>query len=301
MASRDFAFGAPTLHDLTVALTGAGAIDDVAAVVLGLGADVVDAVSAHLSVVVQPGWRRDFARNTPSAEVRGGDVDRPIALDTPLSRALVLQRPQVFESREEYRANFPHLARELERIAANTAITLPMRRSDGLVVGALTFGFAELGPMPPARRSLAGQVSEQCSLALERALLLHREREAARRALRLQATATRLAGVSHVVDLTFVLDEACRDALGARRCVVYELTPDGHLMRLAREAEVSALGAQPGADDEPLGAHDELPASSPPGRASPVRDATLLGGVVAIESVAPVSYTHLTLPTILLV
>jgi len=90
MTPRDFAFGAPTLNDLTVALAGAGAIDDVAAVLLRLGADVIGATTAYLSVVVEPGWRRDFTRASMERPRAGGSLDRPIALDTPLSRALVL-------------------------------------------------------------------------------------------------------------------------------------------------------------------------------------------------------------------
>src|SRR5829696_5167656 len=114
MSSREFAFGAPSLHDLTVALAGAGSIDDVAAEILERGASVVGATSAHLSVVVRPGWRRDFV----GGELRGNDpvlsatgIDRPIALDTPLSRAMVTRRGEIFETREQYRATFPHLGR----------------------------------------------------------------------------------------------------------------------------------------------------------------------------------------------
>lgn len=275
MVAPSYPFGAPTLNDLMLALTSAGTIEDVAAVTLRIGAVVVGADAAHLSVVMQPGWRRDFAGPGASPELEPiVSTDRPIALDTPLSRAMASQREQVWESREQYRATFPHLAGELESIDANAAITLPMRRSDGTVIGALTFGFEEAGPIPAVRRSLARQVSEQCGLALERSLLLHREREAARRALRLQGVATRLAGVQHARELAIVLDEACNEALGSTACAAYLLEPDNTLVRVAAPDRATSAG------------DTTLPDVVAPDRTSPVRDAVALGHLVGVESEA---------------
>jgi PAS domain S-box-containing protein len=267
MASRDFAFGAPTLHDLTVALAGAGSIDDVANEILERGADVVGATSAHLSVVIRPGWRRDFVGGV--LRDRGGSgrgVDRPIALDTPLSRAMVTRQEQVFESREQYRATFPHLSRDLERVSTRTAVTVPLRRADGDVIGALTYGFDEPAPVPVARRGTAAQVADIGALALDRAVLLHREREAARRALRLHAAATELAGVVSTDDLASVLRRACTDALSASHCVTYALEVDGSL-RLVSTDETNAY-----------------PSHLPLGAPNPVRDAIALSGTVVVES-----------------
>jgi PAS domain S-box-containing protein len=280
VASRQFAFGAPTLHDLTVALAGAGSIEDVAAEIVERGADVVGASSAHLSVVVRAGWRRDFvggalrARATTAAS-RG--VDRPIALDTPLSRALVTRREQVFESRAQYRATFPHLARELENVAAQTAITIPLQRAGGDVIGALTFGFDEPGPVPPTRRTVTRQVAEIAALSLDRAVLLHREREAAHRALRLHAAATELAGVTDTATLAAVLRDTGRESLHAGRCLAYALEADGTLT-LVTDTGRRATDAD---DSAPLSAY---PRRVPTGSANPVRDAVVLAGAVIVES-----------------
>jgi PAS domain S-box-containing protein len=285
MASRSFAFGAPTLHDLTVALAGAGSIDEVAAEIVDRGAGVVGASSTHLSVVLRPGWRRDFVGGALRATSgRGGPnppTDRPIALDTPLSRALVTRREQVFESRAQYRATFPHLARELEGVAARTAITTPLKRADGEVIGALTFGFDEPGPVPPARRTASSQIAEIAALALDRAVLLHREREVAHRALRLHSAATELAGITDTAALAAVLRHAARDALHASRCVAYAVEPDG-VLRLVAGPEDSTEHVA--VDGHPLLHADAYPARITVGSVNPVRDAVVLSGAVVIES-----------------
>jgi PAS domain S-box-containing protein len=270
MASRESAFGTPTLHDLTVALAGAVSIDEVAAAIVERGAEVVGATSAHLSVIVRPGWRRDYASDTvrlAKARASPTPTDRPISIDTPLSRAIVTRQEQEFESREQFRATFAHLGRELDRVTSRSAITVPLCRAGGEVIGALTYGFADPGPLPQARRTSARQAAEQGALALDRAVLLHREREAARRALRLHAASTELAGVVHLADLAAVLRRAGRDPLGAIRCVAYALAPGGHL-RLV---------------DDGL---REYPAMQRAGDASPVRDAMVLAGAVVIETPA---------------
>ncbi|HEX7096200.1 MAG TPA: SpoIIE family protein phosphatase [Acidimicrobiales bacterium] len=284
MAARGYAFGAPTLNDLMLALTSAGTIADVAAATLRIGAAIVDARSARLAVVVQPGWCRDFV--APSVSDGHDTVissDRPIEPDRPSWRSTGWSREPVFDDHEEFRAAFPHLAGDHEPVDANTAITLLLPRSDGTVIGALTFGFDEPGPIAIVRRSLARQVSEQCSLALERSLLLHREREAAGRALRLQSIATRLAGVVHASDLAVVIGDACRDAVGAARCAVYLLDPDGWMRRVAarRPAGSHAAEATGAATDR-----SELPDELAPGMTSPVGDALALGHLIAVESEA---------------
>jgi serine/threonine-protein kinase RsbW len=280
VASRQFAFGTPTLHDLTVALAGAGSIEDVAAEIVERGADVVGASSAHLSVVVRAGWRRDFVggalrSRVTTAATRG--IDRPIALDTPLSRALVTRREQVFESRAQYRATFPHLARELETVAAQTAITIPLQRAGGDVIGALTFGFDEPGPVPAPRRTTTRQVAEIAALSLDRAVLLHREREAANRALRLHAAATELAGVTDSATLAAVLQDTGRESLHADRCVAYALEPDGTLSLVADVPRTDRAAGDPPP-------HDPYPRELAANSANPVRDAVVLAGAVIVES-----------------
>jgi PAS domain S-box-containing protein len=271
MAPREFAFGAPTVHDLMVALAGAGTIDDVAAEILDRGAAFVGAVDAHLSVVIRPGWRREFvdirlrrSGDHDDDEDRGG---RPIALDTPLSRAMVTQREQQFEHPDQYRAAFPHLAAHLEAVGAQAALTTPLRRTDGEVIGALTFGFAARGPVAPPQRAAAALVAEQSAVALDRAVLLHREREGAMRALRLHRAGTELAAVSRHDELAAVLWHAGREALDATRCFAYELSSDAMLQLVSTaDAATSAYAVE-----------------LPPGTGNPARDAVVLGGPVVVE------------------
>jgi PAS domain S-box-containing protein len=272
MASRETAVDTPALHDLTVALAGAASPQEVAAEALGRGREIVGAASAHLSIVTRSGWCRSYAGGKLAAadDIHAGE-DVPIARDTPLSRALVDAHGQEFGTRDRFRATFGELGAQLEHTGARSAITIPLRRAGGEAIGVLTYAFEHSDSLSRALGS-AQNVADQCAVALDRAVLLERERDAARRAQQIHAAATELAAVVHVHELARALRDAGIDALGAAACVAYAVEADGTL-RLVDDGTSDCA----------------YPPTSNPSSTSPVGDAANAADALVIDDPAHMS------------
>jgi PAS domain S-box-containing protein len=164
------------LLEVTAALSQARTEEDVMSVLV-LQADRVFGVASALAYVLRGGGLELVAAMAPAGDERGRPVR--VALDAPLPVAAAVRgrAPIWLDTQEEIAARFPGLAEVAPMAELSAMAALPLRVGDG-ILGAVVFGFATPGPFRREERELLAAGAEQCALALDRARLLDREREA---------------------------------------------------------------------------------------------------------------------------
>lgn len=117
---------------------------------------------------------------------------------TPLSRSTLVAatitsgRPEFVSSAEEYNARFPMNMGLSAAAGAETLAGVPVRSSEGPVIGAIVLTSVELAWLTPERLALLTGLATQAGVALERATLFEVEREERARAARAEARLRRL-------------------------------------------------------------------------------------------------------------
>jgi PAS domain S-box-containing protein len=238
---------------------------------LGVGADVLDSSTAILSLVPEAGWRADYVcrgyRDELAPLLRG---PRPSIIDSPLTYSLRTGHTHAFETRGALARAFPELAVYFDGLGLRSIVTMPLRNSTGTVVGAFTLGFDREGPHSEHWHTLAAQIAQQASLAVDRALAREREQAVATQMQRLQHLTALLAGSLRPVDVANVLATAGREALGADAAAIYECAPDGSFRLLAeRGYKASERAPRPRVHPDP---------------SSPIIDLSGRGGLLCIET-----------------
>ena len=186
------------LQQLTVALTGAVTVADVAAVALGQAGPMFGAAAGLINRLTADGRRlvNLGVRGWPS-DAMAAWRDYPVDAGTPGSHVLATGQPTFISSAADLAARFPALAETLKQGEYEAAAVLPLRIEDR-TVGLLAFNFLDVRAFDPGDRALMMSFAGQCALALERARLFEAERAARADAERAnRAKADFLATMSH--------------------------------------------------------------------------------------------------------
>ena len=101
----------------------------------------------------------------------------PLTIDLPVTTAVRSGEPVFLESLDELRTRFPML-RDVDMGGTQATMTLPLFGDDG-ATGAIALTFAEPRTFAPEDRAFAQAIAQQCAQAMQRTLLIEREREAA--------------------------------------------------------------------------------------------------------------------------
>ncbi len=121
---------------------------------------------------------------------------------TPLSDAVLSGEHRFYESREQILAEYPAIGPRLSTLVqASVVLVLAVK---GRVFGAIALSFESPRELPAADRVFADAIAAQCALAIDRAVLIERERAALERA-DLLANATAL--LASTLDTTRVLQQ----------------------------------------------------------------------------------------------
>jgi PAS domain S-box-containing protein len=165
------------LLEVTAALSQARTEEDVMSVLV-LQAERAFGVASAVAYVLRGAALELVAAMGPAGDPHG----RPsrIPLDAPLPGAAAVRNrtPTWLDTPEDIAARFPALAAVAPSSAEFAALAaLPLRVGDQ-ILGVVVFGFARPGPFGKEERELLSAAAEQCALALDRARLLDREREA---------------------------------------------------------------------------------------------------------------------------
>jgi signal transduction histidine kinase len=225
------------LQEITSVLSGAIRAKAVAAVVVDRGARALGARTGALALLAPGGAELRVLRGSgPGGEAGGARWSRlALAAPTPLGDAVRTGRPILLADAREHRQRYP--AGEAVRSGPGPLVAVPLVGS-GPVRGALCFGFAEGRVLLPEDRELITALAQQGALALDRALLLQRERRS-RRAAEVAARRVNVlaeAGVllSSTLDPEAALENLARLAADtvADYCVTYLRAEDGSIRRV---------------------------------------------------------------------
>ncbi len=179
------------LQEITAALSAARTPDDVTETITQRMHDVVSAaVSAVFALEREGGRLRLLATRGADPEVALGFADLPLEAPFPACRAAASGEPVWLETLEEVHAAFPAVTALPDPSRRAAVVALPTRVG-GEVVGSFVFTFHTARRFDDAERSFFLSVAEQCGVALDRARLLERERQARARAERAREEADR--------------------------------------------------------------------------------------------------------------
>jgi len=243
-----FARRASLLQKVTTALARAGTVQEVADVVTSHGRELFGATASLLFLFASdaaPGRTLELTSVVglpPNAPAERVERFRriPLDVDLPLPHAVREGEPVWFDRHDALVAAFPLTApmrlgdARLEGVAA-----LPLRTAKGAILGGLSLSFYTPTNLDPVARDFIVTISNQCGLAIERALAFEAERSAHEA---LQKQQDRLALVAQAterlaasLDSRHALSELARQLVPrfADWCAIDELAPDGAIRRLA--------------------------------------------------------------------
>jgi GAF domain-containing protein len=206
------------LRRLTAALGSAITSDEVAHAILQHGLRELGALAVSLWLTSDDGEALDYAGGAGAiTEDVGRFVSLPLDADLPGTLVVSTREPVVYRSTTERNARWPDL--EGVQSVTGTSAILPLVARDE-VIGCLSVGFGAERDIDSREMAQLMTSADQCALAIDRARLLEREREA-RRTLEFLAEATRLMIGS--LDPAVVLDQLLNHAvpLVADWCCVF--------------------------------------------------------------------------------
>jgi GAF domain-containing protein len=154
-------------HGLAVATTTA----DVSDTITRLGAATLAATFANLAVVDEGGRIRvDHGRGLPA-----GMAERyatlPLDEKTPLSDAITLGQTILLQNRTEVHERYAHLVHDTMAAGLHATASIPLRRADRTIVGALGLGWSTPVQFTPLMQSIMTTVAAMCAQALERSIV----------------------------------------------------------------------------------------------------------------------------------
>jgi signal transduction histidine kinase len=239
------------LQEITSDLSAAIRAREVAEVVVERGTRALGARTGTFALLTPGGADLRVLRGSgPGEEGAGARWSRlPLAAPTPLGDAVRTGRPVLLADAREHRERYPAGEAAPSGPESGPLVAVPLVGS-GPVRGALCFGFSEGRVLLPEDRELITALAQQGALALDRALLLQRERRS-RRAAEVAARRVNVLAEAGVL-LSSTLDpEAALETLArlasdtvADYCVTYLRAEDGSIR------SVGAAHADP--EREPL-------------------------------------------------
>ena len=160
------------LAALAAGLAAATTTADVADVVVSLGAGALAAAFANMAIIDDSHRQIHIhhAAGLPSG-MAARYATLPLSDDTPLSHATTQQRPILISNRDELAGRYPHLVDDTVAAGIHATASLPLRRADRTVVGAIGLGWNEPVEFTPLAMSIMTTVVEMCAQALERSVV----------------------------------------------------------------------------------------------------------------------------------
>ena len=161
--------------DLARALATGRTVEHLARAATSPIGDLVGATHCNVGVVrdgvvhVFQEWGTDFDRE-PFVEI-------PLDAERPMTTAVATRDEVWIRSADELQARFPDVVEEVERVGVTSLLVLPLWSSDQRLLGALTLAWPEHPTVDAELRARLALVGEILGSALERALLVERERQ----------------------------------------------------------------------------------------------------------------------------
>jgi serine/threonine-protein kinase RsbW len=222
-------------------LAAAATVDEVAT------STVDDLTTAGIPIVGVEALREDGERAFVSVlavtglptELVSAFEDYPLEAHTPGAEAIRTGRPVEIASGGEYDRRFPGTAEYRRQRQSESVFAVPMRSAAGVIIGAVSGATPEPEWFDDARKALVTTIAEQTGLALERASLLEREREARARAeldeqlaVQLQQVTAALAAAETALDVAQVVVRQLVPTLGGMGGSVFVVDEDAAALRM---------------------------------------------------------------------
>jgi serine/threonine-protein kinase RsbW len=213
---------------------------------------VDDLTAAGIPIVGVEVLRRDGERRFVTVlaisglpeEIVAAFDDYPVETDTPGAAAIRTGKPVEVSSGEEYDERFPGTAVfRRQQGATQSVFAVPMRSAGGEITGAVSGAAPERAWFDETRQALVTAIAEQTGLALERASLLKREREARERAelderlaVQLQHVTAALAAAETAQDVAHVVVRRLVGVMGGMGGSLYVVDDDAAALRMVDHA-----------------------------------------------------------------
>jgi signal transduction histidine kinase/PAS domain-containing protein len=172
------------LQAVTAGLSERQSPADIARLVVTQAIAVVDANAGAIARIVDGGstfevlYEAGYRYDLPADQEVVQTWRRfPVALETPVGKAVHTGESVFLESREDRETHYPHLADVQETINLGASATIPLV-VEGRVVGAMHLNFEEARRVSEEDRVFLLALARQCAQALERARLDEAERQA---------------------------------------------------------------------------------------------------------------------------
>ena len=265
------------LHNLTGRLANAVSVQDVCDALVDTAIGSLGAVSAtvcllsqdetELDVMALRGFSDDVARRWVTVP-----LDARLIATQAVSKRSVVTVPSAEEAFERY----PDLA-DVEGFPLGAQAAAPLMAGD-VLLGVVGVNFRGNRRFSVEDEMLLVAIGRQCGQAVERARLFEAERQARRRATRLQELASALASAASPNEVADIAAGAVVSILGSRRVSVGALASDGRTLET-----IAAEGQQPIAEDLHTGSL---------GAPSPTADAVSGGRSVLLGSPEEIGRTY---------
>jgi PAS domain S-box-containing protein len=219
------------LQEVTLGLSGATTVDDIARLILERGMTALGAVSGYFATL-------DQEKRTLVMRAQIGYADqlidnyRFVDIEAPLPAPEVLRSgtPMFVESREDGERRYPHFPRD----PRHGAFVVHPLFVNGEPSAAVALGFDEPRQFDSEERAFIHAVVEGCAQALQRALLFEAEQTGRDRLRTLLEASERLAALDDPDRQLVVAAEIASHRIG-RWATIQIVEPDGTIRRAALE------------------------------------------------------------------
>jgi PAS domain S-box-containing protein len=180
-AARDAAARANELQRFAAAMARAATVDAVVRVVVDRSAAAVDADVVNVVMRLHGENELRIYHSTatdPSARAAWPTMSLEDAM--PIADSLRHGHHRYFVDRDEFVAHSPGLARDIAIAGMQAVATLPLRSSDGTVIGGMALAYTTPQSFEAAQRLRLQTVVDIAAQSLDRARLYERERDVAR-------------------------------------------------------------------------------------------------------------------------
>ena len=263
------------LQHVTASLTAAATRQEVCDIIAGEGSAAVGAAAGVVALLSDDGEHIEFAGWVGYPIASLGDWQRlPLALATPLTKAVRLGRPVWIDSRREMQERFPEFYPVSQAIPTGAWGVVPfvIRASGGHpALGALGLSFTAEGAVPLADRGMAETIAALGASALERVRLFESEQRARIRTERLQRVTAALSRAVTAHEVSSIIMAEGMELLGASGAVLALRSEDGHIVEIRDSRGIS---------HEVIAEWRRVPIDAP----LPLAEATRTSTLVHIES-----------------
>jgi signal transduction histidine kinase/FixJ family two-component response regulator len=253
------------LHDISTALSGTRTLDDVGGAVLGHLVRSIGAETGFMALLSEDGSELHLHGAVTAEDAVADDWTSMLsALRAPSVAAVANDRAVSSWTIDEIRDEFPAMAQALERMNAQ-ALWCVQLTSANRALGVIDLCFADAHHPADHDVALLTVIAAQCAVALDRVLSAESERNARRRAERLQRLTEELSNARTLEEVAEAAVVHATGALGAIGAVIALIEPDGATLEIVRSLDLA---------DDALDSWRRFPLSSPVPLAEATRTTT---------------------------